>query len=163
MPRPAPAANPEVELLELLPHRAAETFARGTLVYSQHHPCAQLYLVITGRIKISRAGEGETACRLVFKGGLFGEPTLVRLANPSEMAVALSPASLVSWTSAEIEKQMELYPRLGMVLCQHMVRQCLELSERLRSLALYTTPQRVIMALAELALRTGVEMPDGSM
>ena len=136
MPRPAPAANPEVELLELLPHRAAETFARGTLVYSQHHPCAQLYLVMTGRIKISRAGEGETACRLVFKGGLFGEPTLVRLANPSEMAVALSPASLVSWTSAEIENQMELYPRLGMVLCQYMVRQCLELSERLRSLAL---------------------------
>ena len=162
MPRAAPAANPEVELLELLPQRSAQEFARGSVIYTPHQPCTHLYLLVAGRVKVSSTpGEGETACRLVFKGSLFGEPVLVRPSEHSETAVALSPASLISWTSGEIEKQVDLYPRLGVVLCQFMVRQCLELADRLQSLALYNTPERVMMALAELAHRTGVELPDG--
>jgi CRP/FNR family cyclic AMP-dependent transcriptional regulator len=164
MPRVAPAANPEIELLELLPQRSAQELARGSVIYSPHQPCTHLSLVVVGRVKVSIApDEGDTACRLVFKGSLLGESALIQPSDRLETAVALSPVSLISWTSSEIERQVDLYPRLGVVLCQYMVRQCLEMADRLQNLALYNTPERVMMALAELAHRTGVEMPDGTM
>jgi CRP/FNR family cyclic AMP-dependent transcriptional regulator len=163
MARAAPAANPEVELLELLPRRSAQEFARGSVVYSPHQNCDNLYLVMAGRVKVASVpGQGGTVCRLVFKGGLFGEPALVRPSDRSDTAVTLDPASLMSWTSDEIQQKVDLNPRLGVILCQYMARQCLELADRMQSLALYNTPERVILTLADLAHRTGVALPDGA-
>lgn len=162
MARPVPAANPEVELLALLPQRSAQEFARGAVIYSPDQPCANLYMVVAGRVKISTIpGEGQTACRLVFKGSLLGEAALIHPSDRADTAVALSPVSLLSWPSGEIQNLVDVNPRLGVVLCQCMVRQCLELADRMQSLALYNTPERVMLALAELAHRTGVDLPDG--
>jgi CRP-like cAMP-binding protein len=163
MARAAAAANPEVELLELLPQRSSQEFARASMIYSPQQPSANLYLVTAGRVKVSTApGDGQTVCRLVFKGGLFGEPALLPPSDRSDTAVALDAASLLSWTSGEIQEQVDLNPRLGVVLCQYMARQCFELADRMQSLALYNTPERVMLALADLAHRTGVELPDKS-
>ena len=149
--------------MELLPRRSPQEFPRASVIYSPQQPRANLYLVAAGRVKVSTApGEGETVCRLVFKGGLFGEPALLPLSDRSDTAVALDAASLLSWTSAEIQEQVDLNPRLGVVLCQYMARQCFELADRMQSLALYNTPERVMLALADLAHRTGVELPDKS-
>ena len=150
--------------MELLPRRSPEEFTRGSLIYSPLRPSASVHLVVAGRVKVSSTpSQGETVCRLIFKGGLFGEPALVHASNYSDTAVALDASSLMSWTSAEIERQVELTPRLGMVLCQYTVQQCVELTERMESLVVYKTPERVILALAQIARRTGVELPDGAL
>lgn len=158
------AANPEVELLELLPHRAVQEFARGRVIYSPQQPSANLYLLVAGRVKASRTfGQSDTVCHLVFRRGLFGEPALIRAPIHLDTAVALDPTSLMSWTGPEIERQVELDPRLGVVLCQCLVKQCLDLTERIQNLVLYKTPERVMLALVRLARLAGAEMPDGTM
>jgi CRP/FNR family cyclic AMP-dependent transcriptional regulator len=164
MARAAPAANPEVELLELLPRRSAQEFARGSVIYGPDQPSASLYLIVAGRVKVSTTpGEGATVCRLIFKGGVFGEPALIQPSDRSDTAVALDPASLMSWTSDDIQKHVDLNPRLGVLLCQYLAKECLELAHRVQALALYNTPERVMLALADLAQRTGLELPDGFM
>jgi CRP/FNR family cyclic AMP-dependent transcriptional regulator len=163
MARAAPAANPEIELLELLPRRSAQEFARGSVIYSPDQPSESLFLVAAGRVKVSSTpGEGVTACHLAFKGSLFGEQALIKPAERTDTAVALGASSVLSWTSGEIRERVDFNPRLGVVLCQYMVKQCLELADRVQTLALYNTPERVILALAELAHRSGVGLPDGS-
>lgn len=163
MVRVSLAANPEGELLELLPHRAVQEFARGKVIYSPQQPSANLYLLVAGRVKASRTlGKSDTVCRLVFRRGLFGEPALIRAPIHTDTAVALDPASLMSWTGPEIERQVELDPRLGLVLCQCLVKQCLDVTERIENLVLYKTPERVMLALVRLARLAGTEMPDGA-
>ena len=67
----------------------------------------------------------------------------------------------MSWTRAEIELQIEREPRLGVALMQYMARQCLELKDRLESIAIYKTPERVMLSLVHLANTLGKPMEDG--
>jgi CRP-like cAMP-binding protein len=68
----------------------------------------------------------------------------------------------MSWSTAEIEQQIDREPRLGLALSQYMVRQCIELQDRIESMAIYKTPERVMLALVQLADTLGTPMSDGS-
>src|SRR5205807_4847945 len=100
--------------------------------------------------------------RIVVAEGLFGESALIGGQHRTEAAVALDNVSLMSWTAGEIEAQIEREPRLGLALAQNMVRQCIELQDRIESMAVYKTPERVMLALIQLADSLGSPMADGS-
>src|SRR6202047_4529859 len=122
-----------------------------------------MYVVVLGRVKVtSTADDGyETIGRIVCTEGLFGEGALVG-GRASESAMALDTASVMSWTRNEIEQQIEREPRLGIALAQYMVQQCLALQDRIESMAIQKTPERVMVALAQLAEMLGAPLPDGT-
>jgi CRP-like cAMP-binding protein len=66
------------------------------------------------------------------------------------------------WTTAEIEEQIERQPKLGMALIQMLVQRCMDFEERLQSMALDKTPQRVALSMLGFAARLGTEGPDGA-
>ena len=68
----------------------------------------------------------------------------------------------MSWSRAEIEQQVEREPRLGIALSQYLVRECLELQDRIESMAVHKTPERVMLALLQLASDLGTPLPDGA-
>src|ERR1051326_1771426 len=112
MVRAVLASQTESDLLDLLPRRSLHVYARGTVIYSPHQPCNNLYLVMTGRVKVSTSPDGgETVCRLGLKGNLFGELSLIPGTNHLDTAVVLNASTLLVWTAAEIEKQVEVNPR----------------------------------------------------
>src|SRR5262249_8512670 len=104
----------------------------------------------------------ETIGRIVSAEGLFGESALIGTSNRSESAVSLDNVTAMSWTRSEVEAQIEREPRLGIALSQYLVRQCIELQERIESMAAYKTPERVMLSLVQLASTLGTQMPDGS-
>ena len=55
----------------------------------------------------------------------------------------------------EIEDQIERQPKLGMALIQMLVERCLDFEERLQSMALDKTPQRVALSMLSFAERLG--------
>jgi CRP-like cAMP-binding protein len=75
----------------------------------------------------------------------------------------LEESSLLAWTSGEVEQQTEQQPRLGFVLAQHLIRECTALQDRIENGAHYRMPERVMLAIMELAKSLGRLMPDGSM
>jgi CRP-like cAMP-binding protein len=81
----------------------------------------------------------------------------------SEAAVVLDNATLMSWSRHEIEQQVEREPRLGIALAQYLVRECVELQDRIESMAVNKTPERVMLALLQLAADLGSPLPDGSL
>lgn len=151
--------------LTYLPRKPVQEFARRRVIYSPEQPTSSLYVVILGRVKVTSTAEdgGETIARIVRSEGLFGESALVGNSALSESAVAIDNVSVMSWTRHEIEQQIEREPHLGIALSQHLVRQCMELQERIESMAVYKTPQRVMLSLVQLAATLGTPMPDGSM
>ena len=149
--------------LMYLPHKAVQTFVRRQSIYDFQRPASHLYLVIRGRVKIINTVEDgcQIIARIVRAEGLFGESCLV-LSQPAGEAVALDNVTLMAWTPTDIEQQVEREPRLGLALTQYMVRTCIELLDRIESMAAYNTPQRVMLALAQLAIELGTKMPDGT-
>lgn len=149
--------------LTYLPRKPLQEFARGQMVYSPDRPSDRLYLVILGRVKISGTSDdgGQTIARIVCPEGLFGEACMIGGASGTETVVAIDNVTVMSWTRAEIEQQIEREPRLGVALAQYMVRECLELKDRIESMAIYKTPERVMLAFVQLAGTLGTSMPDG--
>jgi len=150
--------------LTYLPRKTVQEFAKRRVIYDAQQPSDHLYVVILGRVKIANTADdgGQTIARIVSAEGLFGESALIGGARRSEAAVALDNVTVMSWSSAEIEAQIEREPRLGLALSQYLVRQCIELQDRIESMAVYKTPERVMLALVQLADTLGTPMADGA-
>jgi CRP/FNR family transcriptional regulator len=134
------------------------------VIYDAENPSVDLYVVILGRVKISNTADDgcQTVGRIVRAEGLFGESCLIGPLDRNESATALDNVTLMSWSRADIELQVEREPRLGIALSQYLVRQCLELQDRIESMAVHKTPERVMLALLQLASDLGTLAPDGS-
>src|SRR5579872_4134045 len=150
--------------LTYLPRKPVQEFAKGRTIYDGQQPNDHLYVVILGRVKLSNTADDgcQTVGRIVCAEGLFGEACLVGGSSRTETAVALDNATLMAWSCAEIEQQIEREPRLGVALSQFLVRQCISLQDRIESMAIYKTPERVMLALIQMADDLGSPMSDGS-
>lgn len=150
--------------LTYLPRKPSQEVPKGAVIYGPESPNAFLHVVIAGRVRITHEspGGGHMVGRIVRAEGLFGESVLGRRPAPAESAVAMDDVTMMSWTREEVERQIEREPRLGLALCQALARQGLELQKRIESMAVYKTPERVMLALLALAADLGTEMPDGT-
>lgn len=149
--------------LTYLSRKPVQEFAKGRVIYSPDRPVDRLYLLVLGRVKVNTTADdgNETIGRLVSPEGLFGEAVLIG-GRPTESAIALDAATIMFWTREEIEQQIEREPRLGLALSQYLVRQCIGLQERIESMAVHKTPERVMVALIQLAEQMGAVQPDGA-
>jgi CRP-like cAMP-binding protein len=153
----------KVDLAIYLPRKPIQEFSKKTIIYSAQQPSQHVYLVMGGRVKTSSlVASGEFACNIVYKGGVFGEAALVDARERTDSAVALDTVTAMSWTRSEIEQQVELNPALGLALSRHLSRQCVELAERMKIMVVHKTPERVMVAMVQIAHRAGVQIGDGS-
>jgi CRP/FNR family transcriptional regulator len=150
--------------LTYLPRKPVQEFSRRQIIYDAQQPAGSLYLVILGRVTVRLNSEDgyQTITRIVCSEGIFGESALIGPSGRDESAVALDDVTLMAWTRDEIEAQVDREPRLGLALSQYIVRQCLELQERIESLAIHKTPERIMLALAQLATSMGTIMADNA-
>jgi CRP/FNR family cyclic AMP-dependent transcriptional regulator len=155
---------PHQDPLDFLPRKRVQDFARGRLIYGVDKSSRDLYVVILGRVKVSTSADDgcQTVSRMVRAEGFFGEPCLVGPMDRRESATALDNVTLMSWSREEVELQIEREPRLGIALSQYMVKECLELQDRIESMATHKTPERVMLALLQLATDLGTPTPDGA-
>lgn len=150
--------------LTYLPRKPVQEFSRRQVIYDAQAPTGCLYLVILGRVIVRlNSDDGyQTIARIVCSEGIFGESALIGPSGREESAVAVDDVTVMSWSREEIEAQIEREARLGLALAQFLVRQCLELQERIESLAVHKTPERIMLALAHLAGAMGTLMADNA-
>jgi CRP-like cAMP-binding protein len=152
------------DALAYLPRRGVVEYRRHQIIYDEQHPVGGLSLIVEGRVKITTTIEDgtQTVIAILRAGDFFGEMALLGShTTHSEQATALERSVLMSWPAAEVEAQIERQPKLGVALMQILVRRCLDLQERLQSLALDKTPERVAKGLIQFA-RLGTRLPDGA-
>jgi CRP/FNR family cyclic AMP-dependent transcriptional regulator len=154
---------PTEDALTYLPRKPLQEFAKGRAIYSAERPNSHLWVVILGRVKITTTSDDgcQTIGRILGAEGLFGESCLVGAPARLEAASAIDDVTLMSWSSAEVQLQIEHEPRLGIALSQYLVRQCLEMQDRIESMAIYKTPERVMLALLQLSAELGTPLTGG--
>jgi len=166
MPNGAKPTGPrEMEdALMYLPRKGVTDYRKGQIIFDEHQPSKGLHLVVQGRVKVTiPLDDGtQTVVDIFTTDDFFGESSLLGASRYSERALALDNVTLMSWTNAEIEEQVERQPRLGIALLQMLVKRDLDYEERLQSFALDKTPERVVRSLLRFADRLGTRTEDGS-
>lgn len=152
------------DALEYLPRRETLNFRRGQVIYDHEHPGTGLYLVVDGRVKVSVTMEdgSQTVTGVFCRDDFFGEYALLGEPEGEQRSTAIEDTTLMRWSRDEIEDLIERQPRLGMALLETVVERCLDLQDRLQSMALEKTPYRVANSMLGFAERFGTATADGA-
>jgi len=157
---PKPLEDP----LAHLPCSTIVEYRKGQIIYSQDQPSTTLYLVIDGKVKVSRvADDGHQVVVDIYQADeFFGESAFLNLSHRSEQATALENAKLMTWTTAEIEDIATKRPRLAVALLQILVQRTVDFTHRIESFSLDNIARRLARSLIRFSDRLGVEEQDGS-
>jgi len=151
---------PQKTLEDPLAHLPCSTiveFRKGQAVYNSDQSSSAIYLVIEGRVKVSRlANDGRQVVVDIYQPDeFFGESAFVGLPQRAEQAVALERTKLMTWTTAEIEELIGKRPRLAIALLQILVERTLEFSRRIESFSVDNISRRLARSLIRFSERLG--------
>jgi len=149
--------------LAYLPCSPISEYDGGQVIYAYHQPATKIYLVVEGRVKVSRQANGSEVLVDVYQcDELFGESALAGLSHRMEMAVALENTKVMSWSRGEIEENAASRPKLAMALLQLIVRRSVEFGNRIESFSEDSIARRLTRTLIRFAERFGSEAEDGT-
>ena len=139
-------------------------YKKGQLIYDQDQPSTCIYLVIEGKVKVSRMGDDgrQVVVDIYQPDEFFGESAILNLPHRSEQAVALDNTRLMAWSGAEIEDMVEKRPRLAVALLQILAQRSRDFTERIESLSADNIVRRLARSLIRFADREGARGDNGS-
>jgi CRP/FNR family cyclic AMP-dependent transcriptional regulator len=148
-----PALSPE-DLAVLARCGAIKAYPRNTMLFQEGQPSADLYIVVSGQIKVfvSEAQGKEVTLTLEGPGGYFGELGLVDEAPRSASVMTTEPSQLVVVSKADFQRCLAAHPELGIKLMRAFVQRVRILTERVKSIALLDVYGRVAQTLQGLAV-----------
>ncbi len=157
---PRPLEDP----LAHLPCSTILEYRKGQVVYSQDQPSTSLYLVIDGKVKVSRLSEHghQVVVDIYQPDEFFGESAFLNLPQRAEQVTTLEDTKLMAWTTAEIEDIVLKRPRLAVAMLQILVQRTINLTHRIESFAADNIARRLARSLLRFSERLGTAQPDGS-
>lgn len=147
-----------------LPCSSILEYKKGQVIYDQDQPSTSIYLVIEGKVKVSRlADDGHQVVVDIYQPDeFFGESAFLNMAHRSEQATALESTRLMTWTVSEIEDILTKRPRLGVALLQILSQRALDFAHRIESFAVDNISRRLARSLIRFSERLGTPHEDGS-
>lgn len=146
---------------ELLPEDL-ETFAsmvthrdypKGSFVITQNERGSAMYLLVSGRVKVSLASpEGkELALNYLEAPAHFGEMSIVDAQPRSADVIAVTDVEVLTLDSKDLASAIQLQPRLALTLIATLSRRVRQLIGRLEDLAFHDATHRVMRVLLNVA------------
>ena len=147
-----------------LPCSSIVEYRRGQSIYNRTQPSMAIYLVIGGKVKVSRlVGDGRQVVVDIYQPDeFFGESAFVGAVPRAEQATALENTKVMAWSLSEIEDVIVKRPRLALALVQVLVQRTMEFADRIESFSADNITQRLARSLLRLSERLGVRQEDGS-
>jgi CRP/FNR family transcriptional regulator, cyclic AMP receptor protein len=145
-------------VLEALGDRAHQRrFQAGEVIFHQGDPGDTLYILQTGRVKVTVLGrEGEEAVLRVFgPGDCFGELALIDGAPRSATIETLEPATAVVLRRADFLELLRLHPEANERLLITLTGKLRRLTDDFADLAFLGLEERLAKKLLELAEQYG--------
>ena len=152
------------DALEYLPRSPIITCEPRQEIYGANQPCMKLYLIMDGRVKISRTTSGGRGVLFdIYEAEqFFGESAVLNLPHRAEDAFTLNKTTLMCWDTAVIEDAIMRSPRLGIAFMQMLVRRAMDFRDRIACCASSKTDKRLAVTLIRLAERSGTRLETGA-
>lgn len=134
----------------------AESFTAGQVMFSRKEPGASLYLVTSGRVRLSVvSGDGrELTFRYAEAGDVLGEIAALDDGPRSADAVAVNGVTAQALTGARLTQLMDDHPAMLRAALTFVCARLRETSTQLEEIALYPIERRVARFLVS-ALQLG--------
>jgi CRP/FNR family transcriptional regulator len=158
-------ANLKTEELTALARAARrQLYQKGQVVFSQGDPANQMFLLKTGRVKLSKiTAEGNEITLDIRKAGDFlGESMLIEDADYPLSALCLEDTLICGFTKAGFEKLILENPNIGLNVIKNLSHRINWLTERVGSFSLTNLEDRLYQVLTQVAREHGVESSRGS-
>src|ERR1700736_5137348 len=116
-----------------LPCSSIVEYRKGQVIYNQDQPSTSIYLVIDGKVKVSRlADDGRQVVVDIYQPDeFFGESAFLGLPQRTEISVALENTKVMTWTTSEIEDIATRRPKLAIALLQLLVQRSMDFGSRI--------------------------------
>lgn len=152
------------DVLAQLPLACTTEYGQGALIYGPDHLSKSLFLIISGKVLLSRIADGgsEVLLDIVRPDELFGETAFLDVPHSAEQATTLQSTTVMTWAISDMEALMVKRPRLAIALLQVIAQRNAEFSRRIESLALDTIERRLARSLIRFSERLGEPEEDGS-
>ena len=156
--------KPFEDPLAYLPCSTIVSYSKGAVIYTHDQPANSFYLVIAGKVKITRiSDDGRPMLVDIYKtDDFFGESAFLSLVQRGEQATAIEETRVMTWGATQIEEIMEKRPRLAVAMVQVLGHRSLEFMRRIESFSLEDIGQRLSASLIRFADRMGERQEDGS-
>jgi CRP/FNR family transcriptional regulator len=160
----APQQRTLEDPLAHLPCSSIVEYKKGQMVYNQDQPSTNIYLIIAGKIKVSRlADDGHQVVVDIYQPDeFFGESAFLNLPHRCEQATALENTKVMAWSTAEIEDLILKRPRLSVALLQILVQRTIDFTHRIESFSVDNIARRLARSLIRFSERLGTVEEDGS-
>jgi len=139
-------------------------YRKGQMIYNQDQPSTSIYLVIEGKVKVSRVSdEGHQVLIDIYQPDeFFGESAFLGLPRRSEQATVLENAKVMIWGAAQIEDIVLNRPKLAIAFMQMLAERTIGFAQRIESFSVDNIARRLARTLVRLCDRMAVRQEDGS-
>lgn len=157
------AQKPFEDPLAYLPCSTIVSCRRGAIIYTQDEPANQFYLVISGKVRISRVSDdGRPMLVDIYRPDeFFGEGVFLNLPQRGEQAAAMEETRVMVWGASQLEDIMVKRPRLAVAMVQVLGQRSLDFVRRVESFSMEDIGQRLSRALIRFSDRMGERQDDG--
>ncbi len=151
------AVNPVASRLETI------TLPRGRVIFNEGEPGDSLYIVMTGKIKLSRrAPDGrENVLAVMGPSDQFGELSVFDPGPRTATATAVTDVRMAKMPQAMLRPWIEAHPEVGERLLQVLARRLRRTNDSVADLIFTDVPGRVAKALLQMADRFGSRESEG--
>lgn len=161
------ALAPQKQLEDPLAHLPCSNiveYRKGQLIYNQDQPSTNIFLVIDGKVKVSRlASDGHQVVVDIYQPDeFFGESAFLNLPHRAEQASALEDTRLMTWSATEIEDIIMKRPRLAVALLQILTQRTIDFTRRIEGFSVDNISRRLARSLLRFSERLGTPEDDGS-
>jgi CRP/FNR family transcriptional regulator, cyclic AMP receptor protein len=136
---------------------------RGDRLFSEGDTGDKLYIIVTGKIKLTRAAPDgrENLLSVHGPGEMFGELSLFDPIPRTSSATAVTNARLAGLGHEDLRLWLSTRPEVAMSLLQALAQRLRRINDVKADLVFTDVPGRVAKALLDLAERFGTATPDG--
>ena len=129
------------------------TYPKGTFVVNQNDAGSSMYILVSGRVKVSLASPDgkELALNYLEAPAHFGEMALVDAEPRSADVIAVTEIELFSLEARDLSSAIQVNPRLALSLIATLSRRLRNTNARLEDMAFHDATHRVMRVLLNVA------------
>jgi CRP/FNR family transcriptional regulator, cyclic AMP receptor protein len=155
----------EADVKAIRPHTHVVTLRRGDRLYDEGDIDDQLYVVIEGKVKLTRTSSDgrEVLVRVQGPGDMFGELAMFDPTYRTSNASAVTDARLAAIAHDDLREVLNGRPAIALLLLRELAQRLRIITDANTNLIFTDVPGRVAKALLELSDKFGTEQEDGTL
>lgn len=147
---------------DVLFERLGKVFPSGTVLFREGEQGKEMFVIQTGKVKISKEVRGEEQSLAVIGAGeFFGEMAIFNNKPRSATATVLEESKMLVIDPKTFEAMIRGNTEIAVRMIKKLAQRLQETDDQIESLMLKDANSRVVHILARLADTTGQKTPEG--